>query len=367
MRKITTLTALFLLLSFGAGLIGLGLKVSAQDNDLPSPGITPDSFLYFLDTLGEEISLTLTFSAEKKIHKALQYADEKLAEVIAMAEKKKIKALERANKKYQKYLALANKKVEKIKDEGKNIEELVTLITEKILKHQEILSEVFEKVPEQAQQGIKNAIEASQKGSETAIGAVSGEKKAELEQKSEEVKKRVQEKIKEIEEKGKPGGEEEEKKKKEPSISGDFSSPEAAFNTFLAAIETKNGDLFLESINEKSLEIIEQDPNMSLSTEDSDAMFGEDPDVSIFREAGYEVTEKTDKYAIMVPQIRTAEVKGITEDLPNFYFSKEKGLWKIDIITLALDAMMRTFQPSEQEVQEFIDEWKASLEVIPGE
>ena len=245
---------------------------------------------------------------------------------------------------------------------------MVTLITEKTLKHQEVLAEVLEKVPEQAQKGIKNAIEMSQKGCEKAIGAVSGEKKAELEQKAEEVKERVQAKIKAAEEKGKPGEEEEEEEEEEePPISGNFSSPEAVFNTLLTAIENKNGELFLECISERSLEMIEQDPSMSLDTEDPETMFGEDTDVSIYREAGYEITEKTNKYAIMVPQTRTVVVEGVTGDLPNFYFNKEKGLWKIDIITLALDAMMRLFQTSEEEIQAFIDEWKQSFEIIPEE
>ncbi len=176
MRKIILLTTLlFLILSFGA-------EVLAQGIELPDPGLTPDSPFYFLDTLGERIGMFFTFRVEKKAEKALKYAEEKLAEVMAMAEKNQIKALEKANKKYQEFLGLANIKTQDAQNKGKDIEELAILITEKTLKHQEILAEVFEKVPEEAKPAIKKAMEVSRKGSEEAVQAVTGAKKEELQQ-----------------------------------------------------------------------------------------------------------------------------------------------------------------------------------------
>lgn len=173
------LTIIILLLLFGT--ISL-----AQNTELPSPGITPDSLFYFLDTLAERIGMFFTFGAEKKAEKAIKYAEEKLAEVKAMAERNKVKALEKANQKYQEYLGLANKRVQEAKEKGKDVEELAILITEKILKHQEILVEVFEKVPEEAKMAIEKAIEVSRKGLEEAVQAVTGAKKEELQQKIEE-------------------------------------------------------------------------------------------------------------------------------------------------------------------------------------
>ena len=57
------------------------------------------------------------------------------------------------------------------------MEKLKETISEKILKHQEILENVLEKAPEQAKLGIENAIEISQKGFEKAIEVVSKENK----------------------------------------------------------------------------------------------------------------------------------------------------------------------------------------------
>ena len=53
MRKITVLfLALFLIMV---------TAVRAQEETLPDPGITPDSPLYFLDTLGESFELFFAF------------------------------------------------------------------------------------------------------------------------------------------------------------------------------------------------------------------------------------------------------------------------------------------------------------------
>ncbi|XOB41740.1 MAG: DUF5667 domain-containing protein [Candidatus Nealsonbacteria bacterium] len=174
----------------------LGITVLAQEAELPSPGLTPDSPFYFLDTLAEKIGMFFTLGAEKKAEKAVRYAEEKLAELKAMAEKNKIQALERANQKYQEFLRLANMKTQEAKEKGKDVEELAVLITEKTLKHQEVLIEIFEKVPEEAKEGIQKAIEVSRSGSEEAVQAVTGVKKEELLQKIEEVKIKAEERIK---------------------------------------------------------------------------------------------------------------------------------------------------------------------------
>lgn len=167
----------------------------AQEVELPSPGLTPDSPFYFFDTLGEKIAMFFTFGAEKKAEKALKFAEEKLAEVKVMVEKNRTKAVEKATQKYQDFLNVANIKIQEAKEKGKDVEELVILITEKILKHQEVLVDVFEKVPEEAKTAIQKAIEISTKGSEEAVQAVTGAKKEELLQKIEETRIGVEERI----------------------------------------------------------------------------------------------------------------------------------------------------------------------------
>lgn len=187
MRKIVLPIIIFSLL-FGA-------IVFAQEAELPNPGLTPDSVFYFLDTLGEKIGMFFTFGAEKKAEKAMKIAEEKLAEVKAMAERNKTKALEKANQKYQEFLDLASQRAKEAKEKGKDVEKLVTLISEKTLQHQEVLLKVFEKVPQEAKKGIEKAIEVSEMDFKEAVRAVSGAKKEELEKKGEEIKIKIGEKI----------------------------------------------------------------------------------------------------------------------------------------------------------------------------
>jgi hypothetical protein len=111
--------------------------IFAQETELPNPGITPDSPFYFLDILGEKISMFFTFGIEKKVEKALKIAKEKLAEIKMMAEKNRPKALEKANQKYQEYLNLANKEAREGIEKGKDEKRLLTLISKETLKHQE--------------------------------------------------------------------------------------------------------------------------------------------------------------------------------------------------------------------------------------
>lgn len=148
-------------------------------------GIKPGSFFYFFDTTFEKLSLFLTFNPEKKAQKALEYADERLAEVQAIAEEKNPDAVKTAIANYESNIALATEKSKEVKDKGQ-VENLLTLITDNTSKNQEILTSVLAKVPDEAKEAITRAIEASRKGQEEAMKQVA-ELKGEVEQLKKEV------------------------------------------------------------------------------------------------------------------------------------------------------------------------------------
>ena len=191
-----------LILSFlivGTGPVGIlsgsyGVKGLAQNNDLPSPGLTPDSPFYFLKSWKESIQTFFTFGAENKAKQFLHLAEVRLAEYQKMIEKGKTEIAEKTLEKYEKQLNHALEKAEEAKEGGKDVEELAALIAEKTLKHQEVLVEIFDKVPEQAKTAIQKAIEASKKDSEEAVKAVSGTKKDELFQEIERIEPKLEEK-----------------------------------------------------------------------------------------------------------------------------------------------------------------------------
>ena len=84
----------------------------AQGEELPDPGITPDSPFYFLDNWGKMIGLFLAFGPEAKVKKALEYAEERLAEAQVMATKNKSVEVKQAAGGYGEFMATITKKLE---------------------------------------------------------------------------------------------------------------------------------------------------------------------------------------------------------------------------------------------------------------
>ncbi len=156
-------------------LIG-GYVVLAQDNNLPSPGITPDNSFYFLKTWKETIQNFFTFGAENKAKQFLHLADVRLAEYQRMIDKGKTEIAQKTLEKYEKQLNRALQKIEELKNKGKDIKNVSQKLENTIGKHIEVLEKNLEKVPEAAKKGIENAIENSSKVIEKAGGKNKKEK-----------------------------------------------------------------------------------------------------------------------------------------------------------------------------------------------
>jgi len=176
MKKVFLALALLLVTVFS-----LPASVLAATN----PGVKPGSFFYFFDTTFEQVSLFFTFSPEKKVEKALAYANERLAEVEALSEEQNPNAVKTAISNYESSIALAAEKSKEVQDKEK-AENLFTLIADNTSKNQEVLSAVLIKVPEEAREAITQAIEASKKGQEEAAQQIA-ELKSEVEQLKKEV------------------------------------------------------------------------------------------------------------------------------------------------------------------------------------
>lgn len=186
MKKLTTLSILFISLIFIAP-----IQVSAAAN----AGVKPGSLFYFFDTAFENVGLFFTFGSENKTRKALEYADERLAEAEESANENDPKAVEKAMSGYKEEISLATEKSKGLKDEER-AKELLNIVSENTVKHQEILAGVLEKVPEEAKQAILNAIEVSKKGQEEATRQIAELKKevSELKQELENLKGELKDK-----------------------------------------------------------------------------------------------------------------------------------------------------------------------------
>lgn len=163
MKKILY-SLILLTLLFGA------FNTLAQDTNLPSPGILPDSPFYFLKAWKEAIQNFFTFGAENKAKQFLHLADVRLAEYQKMIEKGKTEIAQKTLDKYQKQLDHALQKIEELKNKGEDTKGISQKVEDTINKHIEILQGNLQNAPEAAKKGLQNAIENSSKVIEKAGG-----------------------------------------------------------------------------------------------------------------------------------------------------------------------------------------------------
>jgi len=169
MKKIIY-SLILLALLFGA------FSILAQDSNLPSPGILPDSPFYFLKIWKEAIQNFFTFGAENKAKQYLHLADVRLAEYQKMTEKGKTEIAQKTLDKYEKQLNHALQKIEELKQKGEDTKSISQKAEDTINKHIEVLERNLQKAPEAAKKGLENAIENSSKVIEKAGGKTKKEK-----------------------------------------------------------------------------------------------------------------------------------------------------------------------------------------------
>lgn len=169
MKKISLILASLVLALF------LGVGVLAQETELPSPGLTPDSPFYFLERFFEGVGTFFTFGDLKKAERYATLAAERVAEAQAVVEKGKPEAAEKALERYEDQLGKALAKAETARAKGQNIEEVTEIVATATSKHLTVLEGVLEKVPEAAKAAITRALENSKNGHITALKALAGE------------------------------------------------------------------------------------------------------------------------------------------------------------------------------------------------
>ena len=155
-KKTTLILSALMIVSIGI------TPVLAQPEgfQLPNPSITPGHPLYGLELFGEEyieVPLAGLFGGQRGVaEKRLRLAEERLAEINAIANRTKSNTLERLRNRYEFQMnrteALANKI---------NSMDLDSWITNRAMHHIEVLTELRERLPEQALRGIDKVLEAS--------------------------------------------------------------------------------------------------------------------------------------------------------------------------------------------------------------
>ncbi len=154
--------------------------IPVEANNLPDHGMLPDSPFYFLKNWSENIGTFFTFGNEAKAERLLGLSEKRLAEAEALIERGNSDTAQRIIERYQKQLNNSLSRTEKAKERGRNVDAILTRISEATLRHQEVLINIHEKVPEEAKSAIEKAIEKGMRGHKRALKAISNEKRQEI-------------------------------------------------------------------------------------------------------------------------------------------------------------------------------------------
>lgn len=208
MKKIFTITLLvgiaFAGIAFAQGTTTTPTSTSTVD-ELPDPGILPGHPLYFVKSLTENIGLAFSFGNVKKSEQLANLAEKRLAEAEALADQGDSERAERALERYSSQFNRAIENARQAEEsENEKIKSVLERVAESTAKHQKVLSEVYEKVPEQAREAISNAMEASTRGHNMALSAISGEKREEIQNRFQEARNQVDEKLDSLRNQGIP-------------------------------------------------------------------------------------------------------------------------------------------------------------------
>jgi hypothetical protein len=118
MKYQTTTVLLALLMVFAAPMaLAEEVEVDGEAQIQAEAGISPDSPLYGLETAIERFRLSFTRNPERRAQRALNLADERMAEFEEMASNGNMQAAEKARVRYEQYLETAAESSERIKSD----------------------------------------------------------------------------------------------------------------------------------------------------------------------------------------------------------------------------------------------------------
>lgn len=160
-------------------LLLFGSAGQAQSNGLPAPGMLPDHPLYFLKHFSEGIGTLFTRGALENGERSLDLAEKRLAEASALAAKAEPALAERTVVRYQEQIERALARGEEANADGVDADRFSARASVATLKHQAVLADVYERVPETARPAIERAMQAGMRGHEEAMSAISGQRREE--------------------------------------------------------------------------------------------------------------------------------------------------------------------------------------------
>ncbi|OGD54297.1 hypothetical protein A3J78_01735 [Candidatus Beckwithbacteria bacterium RBG_13_35_6] len=135
------------------------LTVSKEvDYYLPYPGILPDHPLYWLKMIRDRVLLMLAREPAAKMDRLLLYADKRLRAAQELVNGNKIQLGITTLTKAEKYLEEVNSQYQKVKADNKDTAEMKDKLQKAVLKHQQVMQQLLEKVPDQGKAIIEESL-----------------------------------------------------------------------------------------------------------------------------------------------------------------------------------------------------------------
>jgi len=150
----------------------LGIPAFAQNMALGQPGLLPDSPFVSVQDFFEQLQLFFAFSPNAKANVHLQLAEKRLAELNLALGENKTDLVPILSDKFEREVNETEKNIGSAKALGQNVTELAQHVAEETFKHQLVLQNLLDKVPEQARLHIENAINKSIQGHEQAVESI---------------------------------------------------------------------------------------------------------------------------------------------------------------------------------------------------
>ena len=143
-RKILALSLIILILFISPAL--------AQEEQLPDPGITPDSWMYGFKRFGEALDMAFTFDEAARAQKHLRYASLRLSEAKAMANGNMYDLMESLVSEFENGMDESENDLDSAGNLGINVTMIREAIAEAQIKHWDALEEFRDRLAERAQE-----------------------------------------------------------------------------------------------------------------------------------------------------------------------------------------------------------------------
>jgi hypothetical protein len=150
----------------------LGITVFAQNVTLAQPGLLPDNPFHFFQDFFEQLQLFFTFGPQNKANFHLQLAEKRLAEMNLALQENKTDLVHTLSQDYENEMNQTETEIDNAKGLGQNVTALAQHVVEETFKHQLVLENVLNKVPDEAKFGIEHAINVSSNGHNQAVESI---------------------------------------------------------------------------------------------------------------------------------------------------------------------------------------------------